>query len=353
MKILFFINSIGYGGAERVITNLANQFSAKGHEILFVTSIKKENEYPLSNNIKRIVLIKKSGRLLKNLSFVKQLRRILKEESPQCAVSFMAESNFRLLVAARGLKIRTIISVRNDPNREYPSLMTKLLAKNLYKKASGIVFQTTQARNWFPKKVIDKSTIILNQVDETFFSIEEEVTNRKDIVAVGRLTEQKNFQSLIMAFSKIVNEVDDNLYIYGEGKLRDNLLNLIQKLSLQNRVFLMGLSNNIKHEMFNKKLFVLSSLFEGLPNCLMEAMALGLPCIATDCPCGGPYDLLSSITPSVLCKDTSEIADKMLMFLSDDKILHLLSKQIKHKAEEFRPAKIFNQWSNFIINGSN
>jgi glycosyltransferase involved in cell wall biosynthesis len=116
---------------------------------------------------------------------------------------------------------------------------------------------------------------------------------RKIITSVGRLSEQKNQHVLIEAFSRIEKDFPDyELVIYGEGNLRETLENQIKTLKLENKVKLPGVKKNIKNEIYDCSLFVLPSLYEGMPNALMEAMALGLPVISTDCPCGGPRFLI-------------------------------------------------------------
>ena len=113
MKILFYISTLGHGGAERVIVNLSNSFANDGYDVILVNSKQVENEYPVGDNIKRIILGDNSkGRIVRNISLVKALRAVLKTEKPDIAVSFMAEPSFRLLIAVSCLGIKTLISVR-------------------------------------------------------------------------------------------------------------------------------------------------------------------------------------------------------------------------------------------------
>ena len=175
MKIGFYINVLGGGGAERVISNLANEFSSD-HNCFIVTTSTVENEYPLLDRVKRYNLgITKNGSFFRrNVKIISGLRKLLKNEKPDILVSFMAEPNFRSIIATRLLGVKTLVSVRNDPDREYGSRLFKILAKLLYRKADGIVFQTEDAKNWFPKSIQKKSKIIYNQVATKFYEKDKE-----------------------------------------------------------------------------------------------------------------------------------------------------------------------------------
>lgn len=349
MKILFYINAIHHGGAERVICNLATQFSEHGEECILATSFRDGWEYSIGEKVKRITLFESQlncGFLRRNISLVRKLKKILKSEKPDVVLSFMAEPNFRTLIAARGLKVKTIVSVRNDPNREYPNFIFRFLAKHLYKKADGVVFQTEDAKKWFPKSIQKKSKIIFNQVDEVFYNT---IYNgeRHDIVTTGRLTAQKNHKMLIRAFAAIADKISDNLIIYGEGELREELEAIIAELHMEKRVFLPGSVKNVADTIKSAKLFVLSSDYEGMPNSLMEAMALGIPCISTDCPCGGPRMLFGDELKDWLVPTGNQdiLGEKMLSALTTS-LFHF--EKIKHRGSFFEPKQIMHSWEEYL-----
>ena len=351
MKIMFYINTISYGGAERVIVNLANHFYDNGYDVVFVTTYKRETEYKLRDNIQRHVLLDRENYkfLKKNLLCVKQLRKLLSTEKTDILVSFMAEPNFRAIFSSLGLKTKNLISIRNDPNREYPNVMFRFLAKFLYRLADCVVFQTKDAQSWFPNAIRKKSCIIPNQVNEQFFQIVPAECHR-DIVTVGRLTDQKNQEMLIRAFSRIANRIDDNLIIYGDGQLRESLMKLVNDMSLSERVFLPGSISDVPNTVKSAKLFVLSSNYEGMPNALIEAMVLGLPCISTDCPCGGPRELFDEQKNGLLVKvgDECELAEKMLYLLKNESIRLEISNNAARAAMYFSSESIFAKWETFV-----
>ena len=339
-KIILYINSIHRGGAERVMVNLANQLVREGNDCILVTSFRDSWEYPLDPKIRRISLFETpiSNYIIRNIRLVMGLRRIVKKEKPDTILSFMAEPNFRSLIACFGIRVKKIISVRNDPEKEYPFLFTKLLAKTLFNTANHVVFQTENAKLWFPKSIQKKSSILLNPVDEIFYLTRYNGV-RKDIVTTGRLVPQKNHELLIRAYAKVSEELEDNLYIYGDGPLKGYLSELIHKLNLDDRVFLPGTIKNVAETIKSSRLFVLSSDYEGLPNSLMEAMALGIPCLSTNCPCGGPKDLINE---DYLFAKGDELG--LASLLSKTKKLSFFDNNYKVDVESFRPCNIYKDW---------
>lgn len=352
-KILFYINSIGHGGAERVIVNLANQFSLKGYNVLMVTSFKSDKEYKLNDNVKRISIFEtyvNESFIKRNISLCKSLRRICKHEKPNIIISFMGENNFRAILSTMFLNTKTLISVRNDPNREYPNKMFKFIAKTLYCFANGCVFQTEDARAWFPKIIQRKSKIILNQVSDKFYNLNSE-QKKENIVAVGRLEESKNHKLLINAFSVIAKDFpNEKLIIYGDGSLYEDLKNYSIKKGLKDRVVLRGFEDNIENKIKNSKLLVLPSNYEGLPNVVMEAMTIGIPVIATDCPCGGPRMLIEHNKNGILVPvgDSVSLAKELNRLLKDDELRKEISLNARDRAKDFEPSKIFKVWNEYV-----
>lgn len=289
MRILFTTGCMNKGGAERVVANLANAF-AKDNDVSIVITINDAPKYDLN---KKIILasldegIVGHNLIKKNIKRIKNLKRFIRNFKPDIIVSFLPEPSYRVLFLSMFNKIPVIVSVRNDPKIEYKSFKSRLIMKLLYPLAKGFVFQTKEAQEYFSSKIQSKSIVIPNPVDKRFLEKNCEGQRSNTIVTVGRLEEQKNHELLINAFSKITNEIPEyKLIIYGEGSLRERLEQQIKNLKLEEKVLLPGVEKNIEEKIYNARLFVLSSNYEGMPNALMEAMALGIPSISTDCPCG-------------------------------------------------------------------
>lgn len=349
---MFYINAIHHGGAERVMVNLAKQFANDGTECILVTSFVDTWEYPVDPTVKRISLYKKQigGFIRRNLKLTSALRRLIREERPDLLITFMAEPNFRGIFACAGLKTKNLISIRNDPTREYAGHIQRFLAKTLFRKADGVVFQTEEAKEWFPKRIQKKSKVIFNQVDLRFYTTPPD-EKKKQIVTTGRLVPQKNHKLLIEAFCDISDQIEETLWIYGDGPLKEELSALIEERGLQNRVFLPGATKDVSTALASAELFVLSSDFEGMPNALMEAMALGLPCISTDCPCGGPRALFGDELKECLypVNNSARLSELLLSLLKNQSKLDELGQLAKKKAEAFNPKTIFAEWNQFIL----
>lgn len=357
-KLMFYINVLWYGGAERVILQLATQFQRAGYEVVMVTSFKDGNEYIIPEQISRITLEDKnieSSFFLKNLTRVIKLRKLCKTLKPDILISFMKEPNVRSIIATLGLRTKTIISVRNSPEKEYAGRVGKIIAKYILPLADGCVFQTQEARNWFLPKLQCKSTIIWNEVSEEFFSVNRTAVG-KDIVSVGRLKKQKNHELLIDAYALLADLYPDvDLHIYGEGELKAILQDKIERLNLNNRIYLHGNVDNVSKVLVSAKCFVMTSDYEGMPNALMEAMAVGVPCIATDCPCGGPKELIKDGLNGLLIpvRNINALKTAMDRILSNVDYAKALGKEGKKTAVFFEPQKVFKEWEVYVQNVQN
>lgn len=352
MKLIFYINTIAFGGAERVITNLANEMVARGHTCVMVTTNKVDEEYELHPNVRRYVLFnrKPTSFFERNIKSIKNLNKILTGESPDVLVTFMAEANFRGILSAVGTKAKALISVRNDPSKEYNGFFLSFLSKSLFRLADYVVFQTCAARDWFPSTIRRKSDIIYNPTNKVFYDTKLR-DNRKGIVSVGRIVEQKNHPMLLKAYALIAQQVEDDLYIYGDGNV-DNLLKLASELGVAERVHFPGKSSNIPEVLASSRLFVMTSDYEGMPNALMEAMAIGLPCISTDCPCGGPNALFPDIIHEYLVPvgDYESLSKMMLQVMKNKNIEDALASECKKAALAFESSIIFDKWEKCLIN---
>ena len=351
-KILFYINTLERGGAERVLCNLANQFLEDNYAIAFVTSYRTQNEYNLNKQIKRYNLEESdlSGNVIfRNLKRILKLKKIINQTNPDLIISFLPESIFRVVIATMLKKIPIVISVRNDPEKEYYNVVFKCLAKLLYLKVSWIVFQTEEAQKWFAPKIQKKSSIILNQVDEKFFNILRK--KEEYYCAVGRLVKQKNYTMMVKAFSRFVQQYpDEKLYIYGEGILHNELKKLIIQLGMERNIVLQGITDDVPMILANAKALILTSDYEGMPNVLLEAMAVGLPVIATDCPCGGPRMIIENGKTGFLVpvKDVDALTFRLQQLQDNSELRQLIGINAKKSADKYRPGVVFEQWEALV-----
>lgn len=354
-KILFYIDSMQKGGANRVMANLVDYFTKKGFYVILVNDIVADRdiqEYEVNTSAKRIILnISGSNTIISNFKRIRKLRKIIHEEKPDSVLSFMGPPNIRMLLASIFMSCRKIVSVRNDPNREYgKNIIKKIFTNFIFLLADGCVFQTEDASKYFFSRIKAKSTIIVNPVNEIFFNTSSSET-RKNVITVGRLFPQKNHKLLIRAFALISEKfLDEKLIIFGEGPLKSELKEYASDLGIEDRVFFPGSITNVNVELSKAKVFVLSSDYEGLPNALMEAMACGTAVVATDCPSGGPKYLLKESNAGILvsCNNVDEMAEAINVMMSEEKN-SFYRNQAKKKSIEFLPQTVFEQWEKYLF----
>ena len=356
-KVMLYINAIHHGGAERVMVQLAEELTRSGYDTVLVTTILDTSwEYPLDKSVKRIILEHSSsngdkGRLKKNISRLQKLRALCKCEKPDVLISFMPQPIMRALIATVGLPIKNIISIRNDPSKYWQTKAEKILASLFLRRAAKFVLQTEAARDFYKdSKYYERSYVICNPVDDVFFNTTNN-HNSKTIITCGRLDKQKNHTLLIDAFEIFAKDHDEwVLKIYGVGPAEKELMRKIVEDKFEQKIILMGASDNVPGELSNAAIFVLSSDYEGLPNALMEALAAGVPSISTDCPCGGPASLIENGVNGILVPvNDKEAMANALKSLADDRLARCqYSINAKGKAEQYRKAEIIDQWKKVI-----
>ena len=351
-KIVFYISSVGDGGAQRVVANLVNQFSKKNYKVILVTEYPRENEYYVNPLVRRIYLQESAyskSRFIKNLTWVKRIRKICKKEQADALISFMAEPNYRSVAATIGISTKCIISVRNDPNFEYQGITGKILGRYFLPLADGCVFQTNEAKSWFPNKLQKKSIIIRNAVNDSFYQGKWQ-PNELTAIACGRLNKQKDYYVMIDAIRILhQNGKDIILNIFGVGEEEEKITDYIKEKGLEDLVILKGRTNNVASELEKASVFLLSSDYEGMPNALMEAMAIGVPSISTDCPCGGPRDLLKDECGLLVpVGDSLKFAEAISKILNNKELANKYSKNAKAKANEFKPNTVYKEWEFYL-----
>ncbi|MBR5597759.1 MAG: glycosyltransferase [Lachnospiraceae bacterium] len=355
-KITFYFSSMAKGGSQRVIVNLAESLLNKGHQVTIVTTMIAENEYELPKGVKRILSdISEeeitSNRLLNLKKRFCKLRNIWKEEQPDIIISFIGKNNFMAILTAWGLKIPVVVSVRAEPTVEYYNSFMRFCAKHLLCKADGIVLQTEDSKAFFNKKTLKKAVVLPNPLNPNFIGDYYEGIRENKIVAVGRIDSLKNQKLIVESFFKIAAELADvELVLYGDGEDRESLMELAKRSPYADRISFPGSVNNVKEHIKRAKLFVLSSNAEGMPNALMEALALGIPCVSTNCPCGGPKMLMEGKENGILVPvgDSEEMAKAMKTILQDEELWEKYSKNAYDITKDLNPTVVNKKWQEYL-----
>lgn len=350
MKILFVNTNIGYGGATKIMMWLAGRLVTGGDEVTFLTFRDAAENREVPKGVKHVHLqLESGGHSFSGLfKTVDSLHRFIKKGGFDWGVAFLSPSQLRLSLAAIGTSIKLLVSQRGDPYQsEDSNLLQSRIERFAFKRADRFVFQTRQAMEYYDKSIQTRAVVIPNPVKPLKRTCERTPDNR--IINVARLDiKQKRQDLLIEAFKMISEEYPEiTLHLYGDG---DDEVKLKKLAEGQKRIIFEGVTSNIVEEIQNAKMFVLSSDFEGIPNALIEAMSLGVPCISTKCSPGGAELLIEDGKNGLLvsCADVKAIAESMRRFLDKPAEAEKLGKEATSIVHTFSEDKIFNQWYQVI-----
>lgn len=305
-KLLFYVDQLGNGGAERVASVLLNSFSDNEFKKYILSFEKADIEYSIPEDIKKEYILTKKNResTIRVINWVKRVEKIrdtIKKYSPDIILSLAKPTtNLYLLLACCGLNIKIILSERSSPNYYPKSLFMRKVRNFSYLLASGVVFQSESARDYFSKSIQKKGIVIPNPILPDLPTIHNEKSNKR-IITACRLSEEKNLPMLIKSFWLFEQKYPDYyLEIYGDGPCRKELEDLALRLNIHNKVKFMGFTKNVHLKMAEGGIFVLTSNFEGLSNSMLEAMAIGMPVICTDAPIGTARQYIKSYMNGIL-----------------------------------------------------
>lgn len=352
-KIAFVIGTMGNGGAERVIAAISNEMVKKNIKIKIITIYGRKQDYPLNTLIElHPILCKNKIRVLRPFERFKKIRKEIVEFSPDCIISFLADVNIHTIIASNGLHIPLIVCERNDPKQDPEKKWERKLRDILYKKADAFTFQTDEAADYF-KKIIprNKKRIIIQNPLTPGLPVFSYNSNTKRLITACRLNPQKNLKMMIDAVSEVHNMgVTCTLDIFGEGPMREELQQYINEKGLQEIIKLRGFSHNIHEEMLRSVAFIISSDYEGISNSMIEALAIGMPVIATDCPVGGARMYIDNNKTGWLVPvgDRDAFASAIMDVLSNPNKAVLLGQRAMQIRNELDVKKITDQWIRFI-----
>ncbi len=356
--ICFYIGSLHKGGAELVFVNLAGYFQEKGYQVTMVTQYQfpAAEEYALPPGVRRVLsdlteAELSNSRIINFCRRVSKLRRIWKREKPNLVLSCIGKNNFMTVVTTMFTKTKAVVSVVGEAKEEYPGRLMRLLANLLFPLAGGIILQTERSRYFFHRIVQKRAVILPNSLNPDFIRPRYEGKREERIVSVGRMDANKNHEMMIRAFAALAERYPAyTLTIYGEGELRGHLEALAAELGVADRVFLPGVIPDVARQTRRAALFLLTSYSEGVSNALIEALAGGLPVIATDVPSGGTVELITDGMNGLIIPagDGKALEQAMDRVLGDPDFGDRLGREAVKIQERLAPERVNGLWQAYF-----
>ena len=367
MKLALVIFSLAEGGAERVMSLMANYWSRKGMEVSLITLASADSDvYQLDQKVHRVALgVGKDSdnpieAMVNNLHRVGHLREALQTIRPEVVICFMEATNVLTILATRGLGVKVVVMERTSPDSHQVGWFWNTLRRMTYRFADRVGVQTERSRAWAEGLTDPASVFVLsNAINLASSAGGGEVNLRalahlpnqaRVVVSMGRLAPEKGFDLLIQAFAQLATSHPDfHLVILGEGADRSALEQARERSGLAGRVHLPGRVSNPMEYLRQCDLFVMSSRYEGFPMALCEAMACGLPVISFDCPTG-PGEIIRNEVDGILVPagDLQGLTDTMHRLMSDGTARRVLGARGPEVLERFSEDRIMGEWNRIL-----
>lgn len=353
MKRLFLVtHKMTGGGCERVIAALLARFVAEGVSCTLVTECNVPSFYALPEALATISLLDTPDMRATDVPRAyRRLRALVKRERPDAVLAMPEKVNVWTVLFLLGTGVPVVVSERNDPRRHPENRIKRLLRRLVYPFAAGFIFQTQQAADYFPRRIRARGIVLMNPLDTTLLPPPNLGARERTVVGAGRLHPQKNFPLLIRAFAAFyATHPEWRLLLYGEGSERAALLALAGALLPPDAFALPGQTARLPEKLAECGMFVLSSDYEGMPNALIEAMAVGAPCIASDCPAGGCAALVTEGKNGLLFPVGGEAALKnaMARVAEDPALARSLGEAATAVREALSERVICQQWRQYL-----
>jgi len=348
MRIAVVAHGLSDGGAERVASLVANHYAQNGHDVLFVAAYSSRRVYMLDNSIEYVYIGGDySDKIRRLIMRSKALDDELKRFKADIAISFIINEP---IYSTLKRTVPFIYSLRIDPGQACEKFTDRLTCLLAFGGAFKVIFQTPDARNFFSGKIRKRGVVIPNPLTRNLPYWQGD-SCEKTIITACRLNEQKNIPMLISAFAAFHKlHPDYTLKIYGDGELLDELKAFAKTCGVEESVFFPGYAKNIHEIMARAGIFALTSDYEGLSNSMLEALAIGVPTVCTDCPPGGAKLYIEDGVSGMLVPvgDVEELTKRFCRMAEDHELCMRMSANSQKIREELDVDKVLKQWESVL-----
>ena len=386
-KIYIVLHTLSVGGAERHASSIANYLAERGYSVTIVLLDNNIVAYDLLKNVSVVALCDMhyperiqnykpsllSAVKLKAYGILSQKKYMVLDKylylyanyisklecffatkqdiGESIVISFMPIPNLVCCAVKQKYHFKLILGEFNSPHLEYAKDSPEnQLKRKLFVNADGFVFQTEEQRGFYNYLSSVKKVIIPNPIEEITVR-PFEGRRRKEIVNFCRLVKAKNIPLLIEAFSRIASEFPDySLVLYGDGPEKENIADCIKRYGLDSQVYLHPFEKNVLDRVKESAMFVSSSNREGISNSMLEAMAIGLPVICTDCPAGGARMMIKTYENGILVpvNDPDALYQAMKYMIEHPADAARMGKEAVTVREILNKEIILSKWQSFI-----
>lgn len=364
MKIAFVSGKLTGGGSERAVSEMANYWAGRGHTVTVITYLEESgsDDYPLDAAVSRISAFPRfAWRLplplpLRVLPRLFRLRRAIRGAAPDVVISMILGANLSTLIATAGMSLHVIGQQVNAIESSLSKRYMRLLQQFLYRRLDGFVVQSRQLFEMASRLVSpEKIRVIPRHVSPAFATDDaprstsrwQQLGNGPSarIVAMGRLVPQKGFDLLLGAVARLPREIDYGLVVMGDGEERSTLEQIARRFGVDERVWLFGWTKDPRPTLLDSTVFVLPSRWEGWPNALLQAMALGLPVVAADCRTG-PGEIITDGVDGLLVPpdDVDALAAAIQRLVHDAGLRERLGTAAREVRNRFAMDQIMSMW---------
>lgn len=340
----------GWGGAHRVSVILANYLARKGYDVTIIVWCKSNVDYPIDDDVKVICLNLDNIEGKNRIKACLKTRKILKGNRGAYVFVLISRMAVDVLIFSTFLGVKIIGSERTDPNSEPKKRIYRLLRNIAFCFMYKTVYQTNDAKEYFPKMAQKRGKVIPNPLSPNLpnpFDGER----KKQFVTFCRIDKQKNLPLMIDSFIEVHKKHPDFiLKIYGNGIIENEIREYIEKNNAEKYVILNGFLKTIHNEILNSYGFISSSNYEGMSNSMLEALAIGLPCVCTDCPIGGAKMIIEDGVNGLLVPINNKKAmiDAINRLIENPEFANSLSKEAIKVREKLAQEKICKEWEKLI-----